>query len=149
MKSTFIINDLNELIERINKLTPETERLWGKMNVCQMLAHASIGVAAAVGEHYSSRTLMGRIFGGIAKKITVNDKQFDKNLPTHPEYIVENPEEFEVEKKKLIDLLQRMYDGGKTHITSNPHPFFGKLTPSEWGSLVYKHTDHHLRQFGV
>jgi len=25
--------------------------------------------------------------------------------------------------------------------------FFGKLTGEEWGELMYKHIDHHLRQF--
>jgi len=25
----------------------------------------------------------------------------------------------------------------------------GKLTPEEWGILIYKHLDHHLRHFGV
>ena len=29
-----------------------------------------------------------------------------------------------------------------------PHAFFGKLSGDEWGQLMYKHIDHHLRQFG-
>jgi len=27
------------------------------------------------------------------------------------------------------------------------HPFFGKMTKEQIGYFVYKHTDHHLRQF--
>lgn len=28
------------------------------------------------------------------------------------------------------------------------HSFFGKLTSQQWAALIYKHLDHHLRQFG-
>jgi len=27
--------------------------------------------------------------------------------------------------------------------TTNPHSFFGRLTPEEWAELMYKHLDHH------
>jgi hypothetical protein len=30
-----------------------------------------------------------------------------------------------------------------------PHPLFGPLPTEEWGRLVFFHTDHHLRQFGL
>jgi hypothetical protein len=29
------------------------------------------------------------------------------------------------------------------------HPIFGTMSPQDWGVLLYKHTDHHLRQFGL
>ena len=29
------------------------------------------------------------------------------------------------------------------------HSFFGRLSGDEWGRLMYKHLDHHLRQFGL
>ncbi|MFD1127776.1 DUF1569 domain-containing protein [Paenibacillus provencensis] len=31
---------------------------------------------------------------------------------------------------------------------TNPHPFFGKLTSEEWSIGLYKHLDHHLKEFG-
>jgi hypothetical protein len=39
MKSLFNPADNNELIERIERLTPTTPAQWGKMNVAQMLSH--------------------------------------------------------------------------------------------------------------
>ncbi|MHA6250257.1 hypothetical protein ACXYMU_20145 [Pontibacter sp. CAU 1760] len=42
MKSVFNPADTATLISRINKLTPETQRLWGKMTVSQMLAHCNV-----------------------------------------------------------------------------------------------------------
>ena len=29
------------------------------------------------------------------------------------------------------------------------HPAFGRLTYNQYGALMARHTDHHLRQFGV
>ena len=39
--------------------------------------------------------------------------------------------------------------GGPGVCTNHPHSFFGRLVPEEWAVLMYKHLDHHLRQFGV
>ena len=32
----------DQIINRINQLTPETKPQWGKMNVAQMLAHCNV-----------------------------------------------------------------------------------------------------------
>jgi len=39
MQSLFEINTYNEVINRIDKLSPSATAQWGKMNVAQMLAH--------------------------------------------------------------------------------------------------------------
>lgn len=31
-----------EILDRINKLTPQSQRQWGKMDVAQMLAHCQM-----------------------------------------------------------------------------------------------------------
>ena len=53
------------------------------------------------------------------------------------------------EKKRLAALVERFSKGGRAGCTTHPHPFFGALTPDDWGVLTYKHLDHHLRQFGL
>jgi LPS sulfotransferase NodH len=49
----------------------------------------------------------------------------------------------------LRGLIDRFAAAGPQGCTKNPHSFFGRLTPQEWATLMYKHLDHHLRQFGV
>ncbi len=49
----------------------------------------------------------------------------------------------------LSRLIDKFAAGGAAGCTKNPHSFFGKMTPEEWAILMYKHLDHHLRQFGV
>ncbi len=149
MKTFFIKSDVDETIERINRLTPDTKGNWGVMNVEQMLAHCTVAVEAGTGDRFVSRTLMGRLIGRFFKSMATNNKSFGKGSPTHPDYKVNITLGFEPEKEKLIDIISRFYEGGKQGVTENPHAFFGYLTPTEWGALLYKHTDHHLRQFGV
>jgi len=50
---------------------------------------------------------------------------------------------------RLAGLIDRFAAGGPAGCTQHPHSFFGPLTPDEWAILMYKHLDHHLRQFGV
>ena len=53
------------------------------------------------------------------------------------------------EKTKLENLIKEFHGGGLGGATTNPHAFFGKLTKEEWGIVMYKHLDHHLRQFSA
>lgn len=149
MKTLFQNEVVEEIYGRITKLTPQTQRVWGKMNVEQMLAHCSVGIKTASGELVLQSPIFLRIIGSMLKSQTTNDKPFRQSSPTHEKFIIGSTESFEKEKALLIDLIKNFHQGGEAKCTSNPHAFFGKLTPTQWGSLMYKHLDHHLRQFGV
>jgi hypothetical protein len=53
------------------------------------------------------------------------------------------------ERKHLNALIDRFAKGGPKGCTTHPHFFFGLMTPDAWTILMYKHLDHHLRQFGA
>src|SRR5277367_1813348 len=101
MKSIFNQTDNAELIERINKLTPSTPALWGKMNVAQMLAHCQVIIQVALGELQLKRNLLGFLFGRIAKK-QILEKPIKPNLPTFSEAKIADAKNFDKEKQKLI-----------------------------------------------
>ena len=42
MKNIFEKDTTEEVISRIEKLSPESQRLWGRMSVSQMLAHCNV-----------------------------------------------------------------------------------------------------------
>jgi hypothetical protein len=149
MKSLFIPTDIAEVTERINKLTPGTQRQWGKMNVSQMLAHLAVPLRLALGDSSQKRSFMGYIFGNMVKKsITRDEKPFRKNSPTDKKFVVSDERNFDEEKRKLISIIQKFNSAGPAGLKEN-HPFFGKMTPEQWDILMWKHLDHHLRQFGV
>ncbi|MDP9047491.1 MAG: DUF1569 domain-containing protein [Bacteroidota bacterium] len=148
MNSIFNTGQRAEFINRINKLTPASHALWGKMNVSQMLAHCQAPLLVALGDLTITRGLMGVLFGKIAKKKLVSDQPFKPNLPTFKEAKITGEREFDKEKKELISLIHR-FEVGPDVLTPHAHGFFGPLTTSEWDTLQVKHLDHHLRQFGV
>lgn len=149
MKSLFNPSDNKEIIERLNRLTPDAKSVWGKMNVSQMLAHAQAPLRVAFGELKLKRTLTGFLFGPIAKRKLSTEVPWQRNMPTDKNFVVGEQRNFEEEKKKLASLVQRFALSGPGGIVSDTHPFFGKLSVNEWDRLMWNHLDHHLRQFGA
>jgi hypothetical protein len=149
MKNLFQPITLNTIKERIEKLKPTSERQWGKMNVAQMMAHCSAALEVATGRKFPKRILIGRIFGSYLKPILTNDRPLKRNTPTDKSFIISDERDFNKEKARLLALIDEFSSGGETKVTRHPHPFFGKITPDEWSSGMFKHLDHHLRQFGV
>jgi uncharacterized protein DUF1569 len=73
---------------------------------------------------------------------------FPKGAPTAPELKVTDTKSFEEERAALLDLLERI-GTGPGEGAGPDHPLFGPLTRREWAVATYKHTDHHLKQFGA
>ncbi|MBC7523286.1 MAG: DUF1569 domain-containing protein [Flavobacterium sp.] len=76
-------------------------------------------------------------------------ENFKKNLPTAKEFKITFELDFEKEKANLKAKIYELGQKGEDVIKVKTHPFFGKMSPSEWGVLFYKHLDHHFKQFGV
>ena len=72
-----------------------------------------------------------------------------RNSPTVNSLVVEDERDLGAERERLCLLIDRFSGAGPEGCTKHPHSFFGRLTPEEWARLMYKHLDHHLRQFGV
>ncbi len=149
MKNIFQPEALEEIKQRINNLQPNTQRQWGKMEVAQMMAHCSAALEVAAGQKFPPRIFIGRLLGPFIKSVFLNDKPLKRNTPTDKSFLVIDQRNFEKEKARLINLATQFSAGGEAKCTTHPHSFFGKLTPGEWGIGMYKHLDHHLRQFGV
>jgi uncharacterized protein DUF1569 len=150
MKSLLDRSEANAINARIATLSPASQRQWGKMTVGQAMAHSVIGLEMAVGDQKLPRVWIGYILGPLVKGFALkDDAPMKKNSPTAPSMRMREDRELEAEQAKLMTLVNRFVAGGRTACTAHPHPFFGRLTPDQWGVLMYKHLDHHLRQFGV
>ena len=147
MKSLFEPSTLTEVLDRVQKISPSSARQWGKMEVDQMLAHCCGALEMAMGIINPKRIFIGRIIGPLFRKKYTDDKPFDQHSPTSEELKISGRKDFDAEKRRLITLAQQFSSGGEKFTTKEPHPFFGPLTPREWGIGMYKHIDHHLRQF--
>jgi hypothetical protein len=154
MDSLFTESDKQKFIARINKLTPDSKANWGKMNVAQMLRHCQLSINNTVGKFDTGNPgfmmkMMGSFFGKQAKKQIVYGDGFKKNMPTAKAFVIAGEQDFETEKKNLIEAVNTLYAKGINKELSGKHPFFGKMSAEEWDILHVKHLDHHLSQFGV
>ncbi|MEP6730826.1 MAG: DUF1569 domain-containing protein [bacterium] len=150
MRNLFDANAVTEIRARVEALTMRNERKWGRMNVAQAVAHCSGGFQLAMGEIRPPRaSFPGRILGRIIKPLIFgDDKPMRRNSPTVDDILIRGERELDAERRRLLGMIDRFVDAGPAGCTRHAHSFFGRLTPQEWAILMYKHMDHHLRQFG-
>lgn len=127
-KSIFNANDNAELIARIEKRSPESQALWGKMNVSQMLSHCQAPMAVARGEALLKRNLFGMLLGWFFKGKLLAPKPWAKGMMTDSTFIrTEQSLDFETEKGKLKAMVSRFMRLGPAGLTSEPHLFLENL----------------------
>ncbi len=145
--TTNFFDDSNyqDLINRLYKITPSSQRKWGNMNVAQMLHHLNIAIGSGLG-YYSLQdksTFISRSF----IKFMVLDvlKKFPINTPITLQ--VTGNFDFDTEKKILFEILAKSASA-KSNIYWRNHTYFGKMTYKQWGKLILIHCNHHFQQFG-
>lgn len=146
MKSLLDTESLTEIKNRLNTLSLESERKWGKMDVAQMLHHCQHPLNVSLGKGNVKKQFFPLAF--LFKKSLYNDKPWKQGLPTAKSFKITANKDFGPEKAELEKLIDEFHQL-KNAAHWEPHPLFGKFTPQQWGQMQYKHLDHHLRQFGV
>lgn len=148
MKSIFDKTIREETVNRIKSLSADSPAQWGKMNVGQMIRHCTLCEELYLGKLIIKRSFLGRIFGNMAlKSLLKEDKPLARNTPTVSSFIVnEDIADIDAEKEKWIGLINDYENYRNDYFV---HCFFGKMSKEQLGQLVYKHCDHHLRQFNV
>jgi hypothetical protein len=151
VKNLFDAAVVKQVKNRLSNLQAQSERHWGKMTAAQMLAHCSLSMEWALGEVVPQQgPLPVRIVGRFIKLMVFrNEDPIRKNAPTAKSLMVSDERDLSEERRRLTDLVDKFAAGGAAGCTKSPHPFFGPLTPEQWAILMYKHLDHHLRQFGA
>jgi hypothetical protein len=149
MKNLFEPETVEEVVSRIDRLRPTSPRQWGKMGPEQMMAHCSIAMDMAQGTVNPPRMFIGRLIGPLFRSVFTNEKPFGKNAPTAEKLVVSDQRDFTREQEQLKLKIRQFSAGREARCTRHPHPFFGPLSPQAWSRGMYKHLDHHLRQFGL
>jgi len=124
--------------------------VWGTMNVPQMLAHCNVTYEMVYeNKHLKPNFILGLILKGFVKKYVTNEIPYKKSSETAPAFIIKDERNFEIEKKRLIDFIEKTQQLGEMHFDGKDSLSFGKLNTQEWNNMFYKHLNHHLSQFGV
>lgn len=149
MKTIFDAAAREELMKRIDTLSPQNTPLWGKMDINRMIKHCTLWNDWVLGRSHQEykQVFLGKLFGKMAlKSIVKNDKPLGKNAPAGVFAVKEASGDIELQKKIWLEQIAAYEQ------FSNPgfiHDFFGKMKTEEIGIFVYKHMDHHLRQFNA
>jgi len=147
MKSVFHQADRLTLARRLDAITSDSTPRWGRMDSRQMLAHLSDGVRMALGE-LPVKSRGGRLRFPPLRHAIIYWLPFPQGAPTAPELLIRRAEDWDAERASLKHLLERL--GALEGARDWPeHPAFGRLGSRDWGALIHKHVDHHLRQFGA
>jgi hypothetical protein len=148
VKSLFDKQAYEEMMHRLESLTGNNPRHWGKMTAAQMLTHCKEAYKVPLTSKPLKRHPLS-IIGWLFKKTLYSDKPYRQNLPTAPNFIVKDERDFDKEKAEMLSIVKAFHERGAAGIGDKVHPLFGKLTADQWGKSMWKHLDHHLRQFGV
>ena len=145
-----ILNDVDRtaILQRIGSVTSGSVPRWGQMDAKAMLTHLKQSALMALGElpvaSKSKRAF--QVFP--IKHLILHLVPFPKGAPTAPELLVPDAASVDVIRSELMSLVERI-GAGPREGDGPVHPLFGRLSFREWGVATYKHSDHHLRQFGV
>ena len=83
------------------------------------------------------------------KSAVVGPKPYKRNSRTAPVFIIADERDFEKEKGRLIDYINKTQALGASHFSQKESHSFGPMSSEEWNVMFAKHLDHHLTQFGV
>jgi hypothetical protein len=101
------------------------------------------------GEMPRKRLLIGYLVGWMVRGKMLGPEPFPKSSPTDPSFVVNGPRDFTTERARLREQVELFVRRGPGVAATRPHSFLGHLSGDEWGIVMGKHLDHHLRQFGV
>jgi hypothetical protein len=152
MKSLGDAAVLQSILERVQRVRPESRPLWGRMSANQMVCHLADSFRSGLGEKHispASGVLQRTVMKWFALWAPV---PWPKNVQTRPE--AEQgaggtpPTEFDKDRADLVATIRR-FSAPDRSLELRDHPFFGPLNDRERQRWGYLHADHHLRQFGV
>lgn len=147
MKTLWDPRAREELSQRLDRLKPDANPKWGRMSAPQMVVHVADWFKMATGELPTTDWKLPIRFTPL-KQFIIYGPPFPKSVPTAPELLVRQCEDWDTECASLKETMNSF--GSLPSGTELPrHPAFGRLSRRAWGVLGYRHMDHHFRQFGV
>jgi hypothetical protein len=148
MRSLWDPEAADQILARLDRLTPDTTPRWGRFSCSDMLAHLNEWFRMALGEiSPAPKRVPIRFFP--LKQLIIYVLPFPKGVPTAPELIARSGRAvWSDEVRSFRELLGRVAKcSAETRWPT--HPAFGSMTRRSWGVLGYRHLSHHFTQFGV
>jgi len=141
---------LDDLVARLRRLTPTQPRVWGTMNVHQMVRHLGDGAAAVLQQReFSTKPRRGPT--GLLRFVALYlAPRMPRGIRTgaNPAATVVDPGDFDRDRERAVTLTTQLASASAGALRAQ-HPIFGVMSRADWMRYAFLHTDHHLRQFGA
>lgn len=153
MRSLVNENDKNAILLRLQQLSPESRRRWGKMTPHQMICHLNDSFKSVIGERQVSLRQSSAVTRTLVRWLALYAPlKWPHGVPTMAENDQERggtpPEEFKRDLDDLAQMINRICNSHRDFQWQR-HPLFGEMSERDWLRWAYLHVDHHLRQFGL
>jgi hypothetical protein len=139
--------DRQALDARLARLKPDAIPLWGSFDAPRMLCHVTDALRSATGEVACTPKPSPLRFP-VINTLVMFYLPWPKSVPTAPELLARKPESWDTEVARCRAAMNALATRPQTGQWA-VHAAFGRLSGAQWGRLLYRHTDHHFKQFGV
>jgi hypothetical protein len=141
-----------DLVRRLGRLTADTPRRWGVLTAHEMLCHLGDATAMVLGDR-PRVTPVPAVVRPVRKCLGIwSPLRWPHNVRTSPHYdphaLGTRPTAFDADRVRAVDGIDRLGAADGRTWLEPAHGFFGTMTLADWQRWAFKHTDHHLRQFG-
>lgn len=143
--------DVEDIVDRIMKISENSERKWGKMSAAQMISHCDKILQVGTGKTVLPDTNFFIKAVGICTKLEMKifNNGIPPNMPTFDEVIIKENCNLEKSRTELLRTIDEFIRYSETDKLIREHALFGKMSREDWCFLQYKHINHHLKQFKV
>ena len=147
MKTIFDELERRELVVRLYRLDPDAQPRWGSMTGLEMLAHLIEALRHSLGEAEAERR-GGPMSWPLVNWMVIHRLPWPKGKAVSPpEFLPPAAGDWNTATAEVETLLRRCAERG-SGAAWPVSPAFGRISGKSWGVLGWRHTDHHLRQFG-
>ena len=147
-KTIFDAASRDELLGRLDRLRPDATPQWGKFTAPRMICHLSDSLRVVSGE-VAAEFKRTPLANPIVRWLLAYVIPFPKDrAQTAPEMLMTQPSDWHADVATVREQLHAAARRGP-HGQWARHPAFGDVSGTLYGVFIYKHFDHHLRQFGV
>ena len=135
-----------DIVARVEHLSGDSVRQWGKMELPQMLAHTADQLRMAV-EDVGMGKVRGPFQFAPMRYLMLHVLPWPKGKAKAPhEALTTAPTHWEEDRATLLELIDRFGTTPPSDLAP-VHSLFGRMSALDWDVLSYRHLDHHLRQF--
>ena len=143
---------LQGLTARLGAVIPESQRRWGTLTAHEMLCHLGDSAEMVLMVRRRERPLPARERKLVKLVGLWSPFRWPHGWQTNPRHDPRRegtrPSAFAADQKRAIESLAGIAEG-RPGALEPVHGTFGSMSVRDWQRWAWKHTDHHLRQFGV